>query len=262
MSKTTLVRETLGSVAVLTLNRPRQGNSLDIDLSRQLMEQAIACNCDPEIRAVILKAEGKFFCAGGDVPFFAEAGENLPHVLLEETALLHAAITRLARMQKPLITAIQGFAAGAGFSLAMLGDIVLASRSAQFTLAYTGIGLTPDGGATWLLPRLVGLRRTQAMILLNPRLSAEQALTEGLVTEVVEDDLLYERANAIARELAAGPSTAFGRVRELLLTSLNETLETHLEREAREISASAATKDGREGISAFLEKRTADFVGR
>jgi 2-(1,2-epoxy-1,2-dihydrophenyl)acetyl-CoA isomerase len=182
--------------------------------------------------------------------------------LLEETALLHAAITRLARMQKPLITAIQGFAAGAGFSLAMLGDIVLASRSAQFTLAYTGIGLTPDGGTSWLLPRLVGLRRAQAMILLNPRLSAEQALTEGLVTEVVEDDLLYERAHAIARELAAGPSKAFGRVRELLLTSLNETLETHLEREAREISASAATKDGREGISAFLEKRTADFVGR
>lgn len=201
------------------------------------------------------------FCVGGDIGAFAGAGERLPDLLLEETGYLHSAVARLARMNKPLVTAVQGFAAGAGFSLAMLGDIVLAGRSAQFTLAYTGIGLSPDGGASWLLPRLVGFRRAQDMILRNARLNAEQALEEGLVTEVIDDLALNEHALAVADELASGPTRAFGRVRDLLLGSFSETLETHLEREARHIASASTTIDGLEGISAFVEKRRPTFRG-
>ncbi len=156
-----------------------------------------------------------------------------------ETAYLRSAVARLAQMDKPLVVAVQGFAAGAGFSLAMLGDIVIAGHAAQFTLAYTGIGLTPDGGASWLLPRLVGLRKAQEMILMNTRLGADDALAAGLVTRVVPDAELAAEALRIAKALAAGPTRAFGRTRELLLASYGETFEGHLEREARGIVASA-----------------------
>jgi 2-(1,2-epoxy-1,2-dihydrophenyl)acetyl-CoA isomerase len=250
-----------GAVVVLTLNRPRAGNALDLVLSRALMNAAIACDQDATVRAVLLRSEGKLFCAGGDLGAFARAGDKVPDLISEETAYLHAAVARLARMDKPLVTAVQGFAAGAGFSLAVLGDIVLAGKAAQFTLAYTAIGLTPDGGASWLLPRLVGLRKAQQLILTNARLSADEALAIGLVTEVAADDALDGVARGWAQRLADGPTRAFARSRALLLSSFGETLETHLELESRGIVASAGGVDGKEGIAAFLARRDAAFCG-
>jgi len=231
-------------------------------MSRELLLAAIACDRDPAIRAVLLRSEGKLFCAGGDIGGFSGAGDKMSDLISEETAYLHAAVARFARMDKPLVTAVQGFAAGAGFSLAMLADIVLAGEAAQFTLAYTGIGLTPDGGASWLLPRLVGLRKAQELILTNARLSAEEALEIGLVTQVVANAELDAAARAWAVRLAAGPTKAFAHSRALLLSAFGKTLETHLEHEARGIVGCAAGADGREGIAAFLAKRKPDFGGQ
>ncbi|SCW90446.1 2-(1,2-epoxy-1,2-dihydrophenyl)acetyl-CoA isomerase [Sphingobium faniae] len=258
---TTLRFERDGAVAVIAINRPQAGNAIDVTMSRELLHAAIACDRDDSVRAVLLRSEGKLFSAGGDIGAFVGAGDKMPDLISEETAYLHAAVARLARMDKPLVVAVQGFAAGAGFSLAMLGDIVMAGKAAQFTLAYTAIGLTPDGGASWLLPRLVGYRKAQEMILLNRRFGAQEALDIGLLTQVVEDEDLLTRALEIAHQLAAGPTRAFGRCRDLMLGCFGETLETHLEREARGIVASAGERDGKEGVRAFLAKAKPEFTG-
>ena len=261
MTEAPLHVEMRKGVAILTLDRPDHGNALDLPLSQALMEQAIICDTNPAVRAVLLRARGRFFCVGGDIGAFAASGDGIPALLLRVTALLHSAVSRLARMDKPLITEVQGFAAGGGFGLAMLGDFVVAGESAQFTLAYSGIGLSPDCGGSWLLPRLVGLRRAQEMILLNTRLDARSALEQGLVTEVVEDGALTERAFAIAEQLARGPTRSFAAARALLMSSFADELETHLERESRAIAANSGTSDGVEGIAAFLAKRPPFFTG-
>src|SRR3984885_739244 len=153
--------ERLGPVATLTLNRPTVGNAINVSMARNLLEAAIVCDADDAIRCVLLTGAGRLFCTGGDVTSFAAAGDSVGSVVREIPAYLHMAIARFAHMGKPLVTAINGPAAGAGFGLSLLGDLVLAAHSAYFTLAYTAIGLTPDAGSTWLLPRLVGLRRAQ-----------------------------------------------------------------------------------------------------
>lgn len=251
-----------GDVAVLTLNRPDTGNAIDLPMAQALADAAVACDRDRAIRSVLLRASGRFFCVGGSIDMFAEAGDAASSRLLELANLLHAAVSAFARMDKPLVTAVQGGAAGAGFSLAVLGDIALAGRSANLSLAYTAIGLTPDGGASWLLPRLTGLRRAQELLLLNPRLSADDARNAGLLTEVVEDDALDRRAMDLAHRLARGPTLAFARARALLLDSYANTLETHLAQEARAIADSAGSADGRAGVAAFISKQRASFEGR
>lgn len=255
-----LLIERHGSVAVLTLNRPDVGNAIDVPLARALMEAAIACDDDDGVRCVVLAGKGRFFCAGGDVGAFAAAGDGAGALIAEITAYLHVAIARLARMGKPLVTAINGPAAGAGFSLAILGDIVLAARSAHFTLAYTAIGLTPDGGSTWLLPRLVGLRRAQELVLTNRRVVAEDAATLGLVTRVVDDAALAAETQALASDLATSATAALGQARRLLLGSFDSSLETQMELESRAIAEAARTPHGREGVRAFLGKRKPDFT--
>ena len=236
--------ERRGAVAVLTLNRPTVGNAIDVPLARALMEAAIVCDEDESIRCVLLTGTGRMFCAGGDVGGFAKAGDNAAALVKETTAYLHVAIARLSRMCKPLVCAVNGPAAGAGFSLAILGDLVLAAKSAHLTLAYTAIGLTPDGGSTWLLPRLVGLRLAQELVLTNRRLPAEEAAALGLITRAT---------------LAAGATQALGQARRLLLSSFDSSLETQMEMESRAIGDATRTTHGREGISAFLGKRKPEF---
>jgi 2-(1,2-epoxy-1,2-dihydrophenyl)acetyl-CoA isomerase len=259
LSEPILKLERLGAVARLTLNRPSVGNSFDVPLARALMETAIACDEDETVRCVLLTGAGRMFCAGGDVAGFANAGENAAGLIKEITAYLHSAISRFARMPKPLVTAINGPAAGAGFSLALLGDIVLAAKSANFTLAYSAIGLSPDGGATFLLPRLVGLRRAQELILLNTRVTADEAAAMGLITRAVDDAAFEAETLAIAEKLARAPTGALGRARELLLRSYGASLEEQMEVESRAIGESARSAHGREGVAAFLAKRKPDF---
>lgn len=251
-----------GAVAILTLNRPDAANGIDLGLGKALMLEAIALSEDPEVRAVVLTGNGRFFCAGGDLKSFAGFGAELPARLKELTAYFHAAIARLQRMDAPVIVAVNGMAAGAGMSLAISGDLVLAAAGAGFTMAYTAAGLSPDGAGSWFLPRLVGERRARELLLTNRRLTAAEALEWGLINEVVSDGDVLDAALERAEQLAAGATGSFGAVKELLLASYGNGLESQMELESRHIAARAGSVDGREGIAAFAEGRKPGFVGR
>lgn len=250
-----------GPIATLTLNRPAAGNAIDLPLAQALMQAAIRVDQDATVRCVVLTGAGRLFCAGGDLPAFAAAGDQVPGFLSELAGTLHMAVSRLQRMAKPLLVLINGPAAGAGLSLSLIGDIVIAARSAHFTAAYGSVGLSPDGGMSWLLPRLVGMRRAQEMIIANRRVNAEEAAATGLITRMVEDaDLSLAGAEA-AQTLAIAPTRAIGAARNLLLDSFDGPLEAHLDRETRRIAASGATNDCREGVAAYFARRKPDFTG-
>lgn len=244
----------------ISLVRPDVGNAIDLPLARALLSAAIVCETDAAIRCVLLTGQGRLFCVGGDVTAMREAGDDLPAMLTELIAVFHAAVSRLARMEKPLLVLVNGPAAGAGFSLAMLGDVVLSARSAHYTAAYGAIGLTADGGLSWLLPRLVGLRKAQEIILTNRRIYAEDAEKIGLVTRTVDDDALADEGAAAATMLARAPVAALGAARALLKESYESGFETQLDRELRSMAV-AANAEAREGIAAFFAKRPPVFKG-
>lgn len=261
MSPEPLLLERDGAVARLILNRPDAANTFDVALSRAMLEAVVTCDEDPTIRCVVLTGTGKMFSGGGDVGSFARAGDRMPHLAKEMTAYLHTSASRLVRMPKPVIVAVNGAAAGIGLSFAMLGDIVLAAKSSHYTVAYNLIGLSPDGGATWLLPRLVGLRRAQELMLTNRRVLADEAAAIGLVTRVVEDAALMDEAMALARQLASGATRAIGRTRGLLASSFETSFETQMEMEARAIADSGRDPESRIGIAAFVNKQKPVFPG-
>ena len=242
------------SIATLVLDRPAVGNTIDMSLARALVDATVRCDEDEAIRCVVLTGRGRLFCGGGDVSAFAGAGDDLSAFLRELAGVLHEAISRLMRMKKPLVVLVNGPAAGAGLSLALAGDITLAARSAHFTAVYGALGLTPDGGMTWSLPRLVGYRRAQEIILGNRRVSAEEAAAIGLVTRVVADDALEAAGAELAANLARASTAALGAARQLLLDSFDAQLEDQLEREAQAIAAAGATPEARAAIAAFLAK--------
>jgi 2-(1,2-epoxy-1,2-dihydrophenyl)acetyl-CoA isomerase len=250
------------TVATLTLNRPESANGLNMEMGRELMLAAIECDENPEIRCVIITGEGKMFSAGGDLKSFVDYGDRLPMAIKELTGYLHAAISRFARMEAPVIVAVNGMAAGAGMSMAVSGDFVIAAQSAKFTMAYTAAGLSPDGSASFYLPRLIGLRRTQELMITNRRLSAEEAYDWGLLTKVVENENLMEEAEKLAQQIAQGPTKAFGQVKKLMLSTFDQSLETQMELEAQGIAHMTNCHDGKEGIQAFLEKRAPEFTGK
>ena len=263
MSYETLKFEIKDSIATISLNRPDAANSLNITMGDELHEVATRCASGSDIRAVILTGEGKMFCAGGDVLGFHGQGDNMENHMRALTTTLHAAISRFYRMDAPLIIAVNGTAAGAGMSLSLTGDYVMAADNAKFTMAYTRIGVSPDGSGTYFLPRLVGIRKAKELIFRNPVLSAEEALDLGIVNEVVPADKLMESAQALAQEFAAGPTKAYGEAKRLLADTLSNTLETQMELETRAISGLAGnSEDAKGGIEAFATKGKYEFVGK
>ncbi len=258
----TLLFEVRDRVAHIAFNRPQVTNAMNIVTARELMHVAIRCDEDPEIRAAVLTGTGtKAFCAGGDLAAFHTLGDELPATIKEMTAYLHAAVSRFARMDAPLIAAVNGVAAGAGLSMVCMTDLAIAAQSARFTMAYTRAGLVPDGSSTYFLTRLVGLRRAQELALTNRLLTAAEALDWGLVNRVVPDADLMAEAEALAASFANGPTRALGGAKRLMQLGTVESLETQMELEARAIADAARGHDGREGIDAFLAKRTPDFTG-
>lgn len=245
-------------LARLTLNRPNVANTLDRDMAEALFKAAIECDENKSIRAVLLTGNGKLFCGGGDINGFAAAGDSVSRMAKELTTILNAMVSRFLRMNKPMVVAVNGPAAGAGLSLTMLGDIVVADPQAHFSVAYTAVGLTPDLGASWLLPRLVGLRRAQELALTNRRVMAPEAAQMGLITQVAEHDVLAE-AQAIAQALAQGATSALGQTKALLARSFATGLEEQMELEARSIAQALAGAEGQAGISAFLNKVKPNF---
>jgi len=258
-----VVLEVRDNVAHLTLNRPEAANALNLEMAMALEGAALRCEEDPEIRAVLLTGAGKLFCGGGDLKSFAaQPASELPGHLKRVTMYLHTAIQRFARMKAPLVIAVNGNAGGAGLSLALIGDITLAGESTRFTVAYTRVGLTPDGSSSYYLPRMVGLKRAMELMLTNRTVSSREAEAMGMITRVVPDADLHQQAAAIAHELAQGPTQAFGGVKRLLYTSPNNPLYEQMEIETAIIAEMSRTADAREGIAAFLGKRAAKFGGR
>lgn len=254
--------EIQGGIATFTLNRPEHGNSLNRDLCEAFASQAATLGQAPvPPRAILLKAAGKNFCVGGDISTMA-ASDALPAALASLATPLHQAIKLIHGFDAPVISAVRGAAAGAGLGLAVGADIVIASKTAKFALAYGAIGLSPDGGATWTLPRLIGARRTLDLALRNKRLTAEEALQWGMVSLVVDDEALDGEALAVAKAIADGPTLAFGRMRRLISESSQVTLSDQLDRESAAIVQSGDSADAHEGVRAFIEKRAANFMGR
>ena len=254
----TITFEQSGPIARITLNRPDAANGMNDTMTRELAEVARRCDTGAT-KVVVLTGSGRFFCAGGDLKTFASApsrGRFIKGVADD----LHRAISTFARMDAVLIIAVNGIAAGAGFSIAVIGDLVLAAESASFTMAYTRAGLSPDGSSSFYLPRLIGLRKTQDLMLTNRTLSAQEAQQWGLVTEVVADGELSDRTDELAAQMAATSRQANRAVKALLLSTFSTSLEEQMEIEGRLIAEGADSADGQEGVDAFVAKRKAEFA--
>ena len=255
----TLIYDVQDGVAQITLNREKAANALNLQMAKELMQATMAIDGDSSVRAVVIGAKGKMFCAGGDLASFREAGDGMSSLLKEITTFLHAAISQLARMRAPVMAAVNGTAAGAGFSLVCATDFAIAAESAKFSMAYTQAGLTPDGSSTYFMPRLIGARRTLELMMTNRRLSAHEALDWGLLNQVVPDGELEDTAMGLARQLAEGATSAFGATKKLVVESFSESLETQMEAESRAITQASRGSEAKEGINAFFEKRKPDF---
>ncbi len=262
MSYETIKFEVSDGVGVITLNRPDAANSLDKRMAVELFDVAVRCDCDAHVRAVVVTATGDMFCAGGDLKTFDAAGEELPAFITATATNLHNAITRFQHMDAPVIMAVNGTAAGAGFSIALSGDHVIAADTARFVSAYTASGLTPDGSSTYFVAKHVGLLRAKELALLNRMLSAQEALEWGLVNKVVASDTLMDEAMAVAGKLAAGPTKALGGTKRLLLTAYEASLERQLEAETQGIVGMSRTHDGLHGVHAFATKQKPQFKGK
>jgi 2-(1,2-epoxy-1,2-dihydrophenyl)acetyl-CoA isomerase len=259
MTETPTLRvEVQGAVARLTLTRAEAANTMNLQFGREFLAAAQSLQADRRVRAVLLSGEGRNFCFGGDLKGMVASGGDLSAYLSELTTALHAGLAHLMRMDAPLVAAIKGSAAGAGLGLVLAADLAIAGRGAKFTPAYTGVGLTPDAGCTFLLPRAVGYKRAMELLLTNRVLDAEEALDWGLINQIVDDDKVDETAAMLAARLASGPTGAFGGVKRLLAEA-EPGLESQLGRESRSIAGRGTATEGREGIAAFLEKRPPRF---
>lgn len=259
MTYQTLLFDQSGPVTRITLNRPDAANGMNDAMTAELADAAARCDT-AETKVVVLTGAGRFFCAGGDLKAMAASPLGPGPFVKGIADDLHTAISRLARMDAVLITAVNGTAAGAGFSLAVAGDLVVAAASASFTMAYTRAGLSPDGSASYYLPRVVGVRRAHDLMLTNRKLTATEAEQWGLVNYVVDDAELGAKVDALAGEIASGAKGSNAAVKKLLLTSLDNTIEAQMELESQFIAANADGADGREGIDAFLNKRAPEFA--
>ena len=252
-----------GNVATITLNRPDQFNAMNSELSTGLRRVLVECWDDAEVRAIVLTGNGRAFSGGGDIKFFVEklAEREIVPAVEKMMPILHSAIAMIREIPKPVVAALNGVAAGGGFGLALACDFRIASPQVTLLTAFLGIGASPDSSSTFFLPRYVGLAKATDLFLRNKPVSAQEGLDLGLLTAVVEPDQVMAEAHKMAGELAQGPTAAFGRTKLLLNQSLGNSLHEQLHSEARSITLSMGTPDFAEGVTAFVEKRKANFSG-
>ncbi|OPX41787.1 MAG: enoyl-CoA hydratase [Desulfobacteraceae bacterium 4484_190.3] len=254
MSDTIKVKIDSG-LAVITLARPKAFNSFDLEMIGTLAGNLVRMAPDPGVKGIALTGEGKAFCAGGDLRWLAGYDGDPDAAFHELAARYHQAILEIKRMEKPVVAAINGLAAGGGFSLALACDFRIMEESAVLKQGYTSNGLSIDGGGTYSLPRLVGSARALEIAAFDRVISAEQALSWGLVTEVVSDGESLARSLAFLEDLGKMPLSSFAASKKLIADSFDTPLEVTLERERHALSRCAVHPNGREGVAAFLEKR-------
>ena len=261
----TVLVDRQGAIATLTLNRPASLNTLDFAMMDDLVAATAGLAADADVRVVVVRGAGKHFMAGGDLKSFAESLDGAPEARRAEyeriLGALHAAIEHLHRMPAIVVAQVRGAVAGFGLSLMCACDLAVAAEDADFTTAYRHIALTPDGGGTWALPRIVGLRKALELLLLSERIDAAEALRLGLVNRVVAPEALDAAVATLAEKLSTGPRMALANAKRLARDSLDRTLSEQLRAEAQSFAQCAATPDFVEGIRAFLEKRPARFGG-
>lgn len=253
------LRDGIGRV---TLTQPQRGNPFDQRFCSELCEVAIECDENSGVRAVLIRAEGKYFSVGADLKWLGADREQLPRRLKTATAALHMAIARLARCDAPVVLAARSLVTGGAVALTAMADFAIAARAAKFYAAYNGIGFASDGGGSYFLPRRVGTRRAAEFLMLNQTWSAEEAATHGLVSRVVDDEALEAEALALATQIAAGPTITFGEMKRLLLSTHDQPLDTQLELEARAISRCSKTQDSWDAIQSVMARRKPEFRGR
>jgi 2-(1,2-epoxy-1,2-dihydrophenyl)acetyl-CoA isomerase len=249
-------------VRTLTLNRPKAYNALSVELKERLLDALREAAATPEVRAVVLTGAGKAFCAGQDLKEHADGLASGSAPLNTVTKHYNPIIRTIVEMPKPVIAAVNGTAAGAGAGFAYACDLRLAAESARFLMAFAGVGLGPDSGASWTLQRLIGYGRASELMLLGRPVDAPEAQRLGLVSEVVADEELAGRAHAVAAKLAAGPTLAFAKVKEVLGKAATCTLDEALAIEDKAQSLLGATADHQEAVAAFVAKRAPEFHGR
>jgi 2-(1,2-epoxy-1,2-dihydrophenyl)acetyl-CoA isomerase len=246
----------------IRMNRPEELNAFNIAMGRDLCKVANHCSAENSIRAVVLTGKGRAFCAGGDVKdmnqHLKEAG-RADLFLRELTVHLHSFVSEIVRMPKPVVAAVNGTAAGAGMSMSLACDLGVAVEGCRFVMAYTNIGLVPDGSSTYFLPRLVGYRKAMEIMCLNRPMESAEAWKLGLVNQVFPAETFEEEVASLAVRLAEGPTGTYGRAKNLLRLGLAESLESQMENERQGIFASALSEEFQEGIEAFVEKRKPDF---
>ncbi|OXM67157.1 MULTISPECIES: enoyl-CoA hydratase/isomerase family protein [Amycolatopsis] len=244
--------ETAGGVGRITLDRPDVSNAVDLSTTRALAEAVTKAEAD-DVRVVLLTGAGARFCAGGDVRSFLGADEP-PKYLHELATALEAALRRLSELPKPVVAGVQGAVAGAGLAFVLNADVVVAARSTKFRMAYSGIGLTPDCGVSYLLPRTVGTQRALELALTGRTLTADEAQGWGLVTEVVENDTLVHRVEELAKTIAAGPAAALGQAKRLIRSAFDGSREGSAADEADTIARAVSTGEAQLLIERFTAR--------
>lgn len=260
MNDTVLLKKT-GSIATVTLNRPAQMNALNDAMMLGLRDVLSEVAEDANIRVVVMRGAGKAFMAGGDVAMFHAKKEEVAALFHELGGVFHESIKLLRSMPKPVIACVHGPCAGGGLSVMLACDLAIAADTAQFTLAYSRIGTSPDGGSTVFLPRIVGTRKTLELALLPDVFSAQEAKALGIVNWVVPDDQLDVETAKLAARLAAGPTRAFAHTKALVNATFERPMAEQLDAEVRAFADCASGHDFKEGVTAFVEKRKPDFNG-
>ncbi len=248
-------------IATITLDRPQVMNALDAAMITRLRVVCEAARDDAAVRVVILRGNGPAFLAGGDVALLHANLPNLPAMVDELAAEFHHAVVALREAAKPVLASVHGAVAGAGVSLLAAADLAIAGEETKFTLAYSKLATSPDGGSTYFLPRIVGMRKALELMLLSETFNAATALDLGLVNWVVADAELAAATEKIARRLVNGPTFAYGETKALVNRTFERSLSSQLEAEAHAFARCAATQDLAEGVTAFVEKRKPVFKG-